>query len=213
MGRSAFSNHLEELKLGNLRYQNRRLENKNPDHTLREKLATHGQKPLAAIIGCADSRVPVEIIFDQPLGSLFVIRSAGNTAFPEALASLEYAYTVLQTPLILVLGHTGCGAIQAALTNQSLDSSHQNLKQLLEHISSGIKNCSEVDDAVWINAKNCKNNIIGNSTVLREAHEKNLISIHTAVYDLKSGSVSFEKPHPETHLVLDKKGGDCDSLV
>src|SRR5215470_4467075 len=79
-----------------------------------KKLAT-GQRPYATILGCSDSRVPVELLFDAGFGELFVIRVAGNVISPEVMGSMQYAGTVLRTPLFVVLGHEGCGAVQAAL--------------------------------------------------------------------------------------------------
>src|SRR5262245_55867313 len=78
-------------------------------------LAKEGQRPYATILGCSDSRVPVELLFDAGFGELFVIRVAGNVISPEVMGSMQYAGTVLRTPLFVVLGHQGCGAVQAAL--------------------------------------------------------------------------------------------------
>jgi carbonic anhydrase len=106
---------LERLLEGNARFAaDRKL---NPGHdTVRRAEVAVGQRPFAAILGCSDSRVPVEVVFDQGLGDLFVVRVAGNTAADAAvLGSLEFALAELGCPLVLVLGHEGCGAVAAAV--------------------------------------------------------------------------------------------------
>jgi carbonic anhydrase len=99
----------------------------------REKLATlaHGQRPFATILGCSDSRVPPEWIFDAGLGELFVIRVAGNVVSPEIAGSLQYAGSHLQTPLFVVLGHEGCGAVSAALATRYEGTQHLSRIQIL----------------------------------------------------------------------------------
>src|SRR5262249_38602290 len=93
----------------------------------RERLAelARGQRPYATILGCSDSRVPPEWIFDAGLGELFVVRVAGNVFSPEVAGSLQYAGAHLQTPLFVVLGHEGCGAVQAALETKYADARHR----------------------------------------------------------------------------------------
>lgn len=106
---------LRALSDGNARYVARHLQSFAEDlSVLRDRTETK-QEPFAAILSCADSRVPVEVIFDQSIGHLFVTRVAGNVATPEIIASLEYGAAVLGTPLIMVLGHAHCGAVKAAI--------------------------------------------------------------------------------------------------
>jgi carbonic anhydrase len=104
---------LAELHAGNRRFVTGAPRHPNQDAGHRAAVAD-GQHPFAVIVGCSDSRLAAEIIFDRGLGDLFVVRTAGHTVGPEVLGSVEYAVTVLRTPLVVVLGHDSCGAVQAA---------------------------------------------------------------------------------------------------
>jgi carbonic anhydrase len=104
---------LAELRAGNHRFVTGKPHHPNQDAGRRAAVAD-GQHPFAVIVGCSDSRLAAEIIFDRGLGDLFVVRTAGHTVGPEVLGSVEYAVTVLGTPLVVVLGHDSCGAVQAA---------------------------------------------------------------------------------------------------
>ncbi|MDM4722280.1 carbonic anhydrase [Micromonospora sp. WMMA1363] len=106
---------LAELFAGNERFVSGEPRHPNQDAGRRAAVAD-GQQPFAVIVGCSDSRLAAEIIFDRGLGDLFVVRTAGHTLGPEVLGSVEYAVTVLGTPLVVVLGHDSCGAVQAART-------------------------------------------------------------------------------------------------
>src|ERR1700737_3965726 len=106
---------LDRLREGNLRFAaNVRGSEAFVSHTRRVELAS-GQQPFAIILGCSDSRVPAEIVFDQGLGDLFVIRVAGNIVAPSQVGSVEFAASRFGTPLVVVLGHSQCGAVQATL--------------------------------------------------------------------------------------------------
>ncbi|WP_341718709.1 carbonic anhydrase [Micromonospora sp. FIMYZ51] len=104
---------LAELIAGNRRFVTGTLRHPNQNASHRAAVAAE-QHPFAVIVGCSDSRLAAEIIFDRGLGDLFVVRTAGHTVGPEVLGSVEYAVTVLRTPLVVVLGHDSCGAVQAA---------------------------------------------------------------------------------------------------
>src|SRR5919198_6012927 len=103
----------EVLKAGNRRFVENTLQHPNQDADYRASLAP-GQRPFAVLFGCSDSRLAAEIIFDQGLGDLFVVRTAGHVTGPEVLGSIEYGVGVLGTPLVVVLGHDSCGAVGAA---------------------------------------------------------------------------------------------------
>jgi len=103
------------LKEGNERFVSGQMEHPSQSVADRARL-THGQKPTAVVFGCADSRVAAEIIFDQGLGDMFVVRTAGHVADSAVLGSIEYAVTVLDVPLVVVLGHDNCGAVKATLS-------------------------------------------------------------------------------------------------
>jgi carbonic anhydrase len=110
---------LQRLMEGNQRFVSGKVTHPSQSSARRSEIST-GQKPFAAILSCADSRVPPELIFDQGLGDLFVVRVAGNTVNEEGLGSLEFGTKVLGAPLLLVLGHTKCGAVDAALQGKPL---------------------------------------------------------------------------------------------
>jgi carbonic anhydrase len=105
---------LERLLAGNRRFVDGTAQNPHQDVARRAELAT-GQRPFAVIFGCSDSRVAAEIVFDQGLGDLFVVRTAGQTVGAEVLGSIEYGVVVLGAALVVVLGHDGCGAVRAAV--------------------------------------------------------------------------------------------------
>ncbi len=109
---------LQALMNGNKRYMQAKLESCSTDLSILQQKTIGKQEPFAAVLSCADSRVPVELIFDQSIGHLFVTRVAGNIATSEMIASLEYGAAVLGTSVILVLGHSGCGAVKAAMAGK-----------------------------------------------------------------------------------------------
>ena len=125
---------LNRLKAGNLRF----LAGTSHAPTLQSEILSelaHAQQPYATILSCSDSRVPPELVFDAWLGELFIIRVAGNVLGPTIAGSLQYAYTHLHTPLFLVMGHEGCGAIQAAVATKFHDESHpERIADLLKNI-------------------------------------------------------------------------------
>ena len=106
---------LQRLREGNARFVSGDIEPGSQHYLVRREQLAAGQEPFAIVVGCSDSRVPVEIVFDQGLGDLFVTRVAGNIVAPSQLGSLEYAVHVLGTRLIVVVGHSGCGAVQATI--------------------------------------------------------------------------------------------------
>src|SRR6202165_6320671 len=127
---------LERLREGNLRFAaNVRGSDAFVSHTRRVELAA-GQQPFAIILGCSDSRVPAEIIFDQGLGDLFVIRVAGNIVAPSQVGSVEFAAERFDTPLVVVLGHSRCGAVLATLEELTRPRENQsrNLRSIVDRI-------------------------------------------------------------------------------
>ena len=157
-----------------------------------------GQNPYACILGCADSRVSPELCFDSERGDLFITRVAGNFVTPEILASLEYGTAILQSPLIMVLGHTSCGAIKASIKAVQNDQDFPgHIQQLATSLTPAIdaaikqkpKNLEEaaVVENVWINVE-----ILKNSTpVLRRLVQTNKLMVVGGVYDLNTGKVTL----------------------
>lgn len=182
---------LRELTEGNQRFVNNK--RKSPNQTMiRLKEVSQEQKPFAAILGCADSRVPAEIIFDQGLGDLFVCRVAGNVATPEEIGSLEFGSAVLGTKVILVLGHKRCGAVAATIKGGQVPGQ---IGSLLEAIRPAMKKVSNqttnrLEDT-------CKANIqlqverLKTSPVLAQLIRDNKLKIAGGYYDLDTGSVTI----------------------
>src|SRR5262249_18415277 len=137
-GAAAAEEPLARLVAGNKRFVAAKLTHPNQGGSRRTALAK-GQQPFASIMGCADSRVPPEVVFDQGLRDLFVVRVAGNVADDTAIGSLEYAATVLAVPLILVLGHSHCGAVAAALKAAPGADLSPGIKSLVDAIQPAIQ--------------------------------------------------------------------------
>lgn len=159
----------------------------------REQLAA-GQAPPVTILSCSDSRVPPELIFNQSLGTLFVIRSAGNVADDFGLASIEYAIAQGYTKLIVVLGHSDCGAVSASLG--SGDPGTPSLLALATRIRSSFigipydpSNPANVQKAVEMNARAAAAALLAKSKLIRDAALTQRVKVIAASYDLKSGEV------------------------
>ena len=147
-----------------------------------------GQQPWATVLTCSDSRVSPNWVFDTTPGELFVIRSAGNTAFTEAVASIEYSVSVLNTPLVMVMGHSGCGAVQAAMNDASLTPS---LEQLVAPIRQQIDGTSSLAEAVKRNALGAAEQLLQHSDALRQAKADGAMKLVVSYFDLTSGAVSL----------------------
>jgi carbonic anhydrase len=181
---------LNELLLGNKRFASQR--NQGPNRGIfRLREVAQGQKPFAAILGCADSRVPAEIIFDQGLGDLFVVRVAGNVATPEEIGSLEYGTLVLGAKILLVLGHERCGAVKAAIDNKPVPGQ---IGAILEQIQPAVASTSkqspdQLKDATIANIKN-QIAILKNSPVVADLIKSKKLKIVGGFYDLDTGLVT-----------------------
>ncbi|GGI93048.1 bifunctional SulP family inorganic anion transporter/carbonic anhydrase [Legionella impletisoli] len=182
------------------------------------KFSASTQHPIAVVLGCIDSRVPVETVFDMSFGDLFCIRVGGNVINPDVLASMEYACHIAGAKLIVVLGHTRCGAIQAAC-----DQVHEgHITQLLAKIEPAIQaeqstssnrtsnNIDFLQNVTELNIANTLNQIYKTSTILRKLLDENSIGMVGAIYDVSSGVVNFKDFSSEV-LLLNKKQGE--SLV
>jgi carbonic anhydrase len=185
---------LSLLKEGNQRY----LENKKLDRDLLQQVAQtgSGQFPFAVVLGCVDSRVPPELVFDLGIGDIFSIRIAGNFVNEDILGSMEFACKVVGSKHILVLGHTSCGAIQGAYDDVELG----NLTGLLSKIKpavDAVKGSTQETEPVDINQISKKNveltieEIKNRSSILNEMLEKGEIGLSGGMYDVTTGEVSF----------------------
>jgi carbonic anhydrase len=186
---------LADLLSGNKRFYQQKVLHPDQSLTRRAALAS-GQKPKAIILSCSDSRVPPEIIFDQGLGNLFVVRTAGEVADSVALASIEYAVEHLGSSLLLVLGHESCGAVKATLetpAKQSAGSKHLDflLSQIRPNIGTGKGQHGEspLDRAVRENVAGVAAALLKKSTIIAHAVAHNKLMIAQGVYQLSSGRV------------------------
>lgn len=161
---------------------------------LRRKLSS-SQSPNAIILSCSDSRVGPELIFDQSLGDLFVVRTAGNVADPVALGSMEYAVEHLHSSLLVVLGHQKCGAVNAACSGEKMPSA--NLQAIVDKIDPAValaKSHAKADDlveaAIKENVHQSAKDVLANSAILREAVDSGKLRVVEAEYELDTGKVS-----------------------
>jgi carbonic anhydrase len=147
-----------------------------------------GQRPWAALISCADARVAPEWIFSAGSGELFQVRVAGNSAFDDGIASLEYAVAVLGVPLILVLGHSGCGAVKAAMGSAPLTPL---LEDLVKPIRSSLQSGDDLTQAIEGNARYAASQLTKRSKVLLDAEASGKVKIKSGFFDIKSGVVKI----------------------
>jgi carbonic anhydrase len=162
-----------------------------------------GQEPLAIILGCSDARVPAEIVFDQGLGDLFVIRVAGNIVAPSQIGSVEFAAAAFGTRLVVVLGHSNCGAIHATLDQLTRPTREQspNLRSIVNRIRPAVEGLVEraagadreqlVRQAVRANIRMAADHLRHGSEVLEQAIERDGLLVVGAEYSLESGVVDF----------------------
>ena len=173
---------LDLLKSGNARFVSGALTPKNDYAELREKLSS-GQQPFAVVLCCSDSRVAPEIIFDQKLGDLFVIRNAGNVIDKHVLGSIEYAVEHLGTALVVVMGHSSCGAVTATHHGETLP---DNIMAIARRIRPSINTSNGIDDNARRHAQRMAKLIQG-EPVVHHLHAQ----VTAAFYDIQSGKVEW----------------------
>ncbi|MBD2361954.1 carbonic anhydrase [Anabaena minutissima FACHB-250] len=183
---------LKRLIVGNQRFVESKPQYPNQSRK-RLQAITQGQYPFATILGCADSRVPTEIIFDQGLGDLFVARVAGNVASDMAIGSIEYATSVLGSQLIVVLGHSKCGAVAAAMKNKPLPGRIgyviEGIKPALTSVKKTSQNIEEA--AVIANIQYQAAKLLQKSAILAKLVRQGKLKIVGGVYDIDTGKVSI----------------------
>lgn len=194
---------LERLKVGNRRFvSDRRNPDDNTDGARRVEL-TAGQEPFAIILGCSDSRVPGEIVFDQGLGDLFVIRVAGNIVAPSQVGSVEFAAERFGTRLVVVLGHSNCGAIQATLEELGRPRAGQspNLRSIVDRVRPSVEGLLATDlrdhpeelmtQAVRANIRASASHLRHGSKCLEQLIQTDGLVVVGAEYSLETGVVDF----------------------
>jgi carbonic anhydrase len=180
---------LKELLDGNRRFVSGKTTAHEHDLVILKQHLEEKQEPFAAVLSCADSRVPVEIVFDQTIGHLFVTRVAGNIITPEIIGSLEYGVAVLGTKVILILGHSNCGAIKAAVAGKSVPGQ---ISVLYPHIQPAVDEAGHDYKAVTkANAKIQAKLLSQASTVVSEKIKQGGLKVVAGYYDIGSGSVTL----------------------
>jgi carbonic anhydrase len=196
---------LARLSAGNARFANNRRQRSTitVDDGQERAATASGQKPFATILTCADSRLPPELIFDQSIGDLFVIRNAGNIAEPICEGSVEYAVEHLGVRLVVVMGHSSCGAVTAVGTATDklpghladIQSAMPGLREFfLARGAAGLQRDAAIADSVERNATAQAAALVASSDVLRNAVADGRLAVLPAVYDLSSGTVGFLPP-------------------
>jgi carbonic anhydrase len=180
---------LEELLTGNQRFAADKLTSIAHDLAILKAHTVDKQEPFAAVLSCADSRVPVELVFDQTIGHIFVTRVAGNIVTPEIIASLEYGVAVLGVKVLAVLGHTSCGAVKAAMKTDAVPGQISTLYVPLRQAVEQSK--GDVDKAISINASIQAELLRTSSTVIRDAVKAGTLKVVAGVYNLATGKVTL----------------------
>lgn len=203
-GESSAEQVLEALKLGNQRYMTGKSIHVRIDPIARERTARHGQKPIATVLGCSDARVPPEVIFDQGFGELFIIRVAGNVCSTAELASVEYGVKYLKTPLVVVLGHSKCGAVDAAVSGAELKGS---LPKLIEMITPAVTEAKSkqpaasgdalLNAAIEANVRKSIADLLNNSPGLKDACDNKTMMVVGAVRDIEHGGITWLNLEPQ----------------
>jgi carbonic anhydrase len=182
---------LTELMDGNKRFTTGRLTAHEHDLAILKQNTIEKQEPFAAVLSCADSRVPVELVFDQSIGHIFVTRVAGNVVTPEIIASLEYGAAVLGAKVILVMGHTNCGAVKATIQGKEVPGQ---ISALYPHIQPAIDQAGPaLEAATKANAKIQASLLREASTVIAGLIKENQLQVVAGLYDIGTGAVTLLK--------------------
>jgi carbonic anhydrase len=205
---SAAANSLARLKSGNARFVSNP-EASLPIDAMTRSVAVQGQAPFATVLSCADSRVPPEVIFQTGLGDLFVVRDAGHVPDRAILASIEYGAEHLHVPLIVVMGHEFCGAVKATIETPAGTSLGPNLDFMLNAIRPSVARTASTPEAgrlraaILANVEETVNDLLKDSTPLRELSQGGSVTLVGAYYELTTGRVYFSEPvqavAPGTH--------------
>lgn len=203
---------LAELKASNERYVTGKTLRPNATQARREETTDKGQHPVATFLSCSDSRVPVELIFDSGIGDLFVVRDAGNVCGSDEIGSIEYGVEHLGTPLLVVLGHSKCGAVTAAATNAAVGGS---IPVILERILPAVATTRQsfpgfdasalIPEIIKANVWHSIQDLYQRSAIVRELVHEKKVKVVGAIYDIQSGRVQWLGPHPQEAALLGGK--------
>jgi len=179
---------LAQMMAGNGRFVAKTLTSFDDDLTMLKANTAEKQEPFAAVLSCADSRVPVELVFDQTIGHLFVARVAGNVASTEMIASLEFGAAVLGTKVIMVMGHAGCGAVKAAIAGKPVPGQ---ISALYLPLRPGVDEAGpDLEATIRANAKFQAKMLSEASPVLADLIAQKQLRIVAAYYELSTGAVT-----------------------
>jgi carbonic anhydrase len=200
---------MHSLQDGNLRYAAGKSVHPNTDTARREATVKNGQHPIASILSCSDSRAPVETVFDQGIGDLFVIRVAGNVCNVDEAGSIEYGADHLGTPLLFVRGHPQCGAVTAVATNAEL---HGNIVPLVAGIRPAVAKAQKdhpdlhgkdlVPAAIEANVWQSIDDLFKNSPIIRSRVKDGKLKVVGAEYDLETGKIRWLGEHPQINRLM-----------
>ena len=204
---------LQALKDGNARYLAGKPIHPNQD-AARRATVTKGQDPFATVLSCSDSRVPVELLFDQGIGDTFVVRVAGNVSDTDEAGTIEYGVGHLKTPLLVIMGHSSCGAVKAVLEGAVL---HGSIPALVDNIVPAVAQAKAanpsasgaalLDKAVNANVWVSMDDLYQRSAEVRELVKTGKLKVVGAVYSLETGEVTWLGAHPEQARLLTYTGG------
>lgn len=203
---------IDILKKGNERFTSGKPEYPHEGAARRAETVA-GQHPIATVISCSDSRVPPEILFDEGIGDLFVIRVIGNIGSVDEAGSAEYGVEHLETPLLVILGHTHCGAVTAAVTHAEV---HGSIPPLLAHINPSVTTAKRdhpnlkgdelIAEAVKTNVLHSIQELFNRSQIIRHRVSSGKLKVVGAIYDIQSGQVNWLGEHPKQKQLLAKSG-------
>ncbi|MBF0308698.1 MAG: carbonic anhydrase [Magnetococcales bacterium] len=187
---------LQRLKEGNARFVSGKSMHPNTSLARLQETVKDGQHPFVSVLSCADSRVPVELIFDQGVGDLFVIRVAGNVSDIDEIGTIEYGTGHLGTPLVLVLGHTKCGAVTAVVKGDKVGGQ---IPLLVDNIvpaanrikSKGLAGEALIADAIKENVRQSMSDLVRRSTEVEHLIQAGRLRVVGAVYNLETGTVEW----------------------
>jgi carbonic anhydrase len=201
------------LTEGNDRYEANKSEYPNRNQNRRDITSSKGQHPFATVLTCSDSRVPVEILFDRGIGDIFVVRVAGNVVDIDEAGSIEYGVDHLATPVLVILGHTHCGAVTAVVHDEKL---HGKIPPLVDNIIPAVIKTKEkypqlhgdalIQEAVKFNVWQAIEDLFKESPISVKRIKKGKLKVVGAIYDIESGKVAWLGQHPEQSELMAQHG-------
>ncbi|MBM4275611.1 MAG: carbonic anhydrase [Deltaproteobacteria bacterium] len=200
---------LKLLKDGNARYVEGKAQHPHQTRERRALTAGQGQKPFATVLSCSDSRAPVEILFDRGVGDILVIRVAGNVAAVDEIGTMEYGVEHLNTPLVVVLGHSQCGAVTAAVEGLKLPGHMAALVKPIQPAVSkakadnpGVSGEALVNAAVKANVFQAMEDLLQKSSIVKGRVKATKIRVIGAFYEMDTGQVQWLGPHPNQNKLV-----------